>query len=100
MQNADLTEDEASRLWAGFGAYWLSLLFFGTITCLYQWCVEVCVNDANLFKDIAIANAKSKDGVVSSVSHELRYVGYFTRRAQLISSFTFMWKQTNRNVTW
>lgn len=74
VQSADLTEDEASRLWAGFGAYWLSLLFFGTITCLYQWCVEVCVNDANLFKDIAIANAKSKDGVVSSVSHELRYV--------------------------
>ncbi|KAG0339274.1 hypothetical protein BG000_002484 [Podila horticola] len=71
-KSADLTEDEASRLWAGFGAYWLSLLFFGTITCLYQWCVEVCVNDANLFKDIAIANAKSKDGVVSSVSHELR----------------------------
>ncbi|KAF9305828.1 hypothetical protein BGZ74_008700 [Mortierella antarctica] len=71
-KSADLTEDEASRLWAGFGAYWLSLLFFGTITCLYQWCVEVCVNDANLFKDIAIANAKSKDGVVLSVSHELR----------------------------
>ncbi|KAK3822347.1 MAG: hypothetical protein J3R72DRAFT_26757 [Linnemannia gamsii] len=44
----------------------------GAITCLYQWCVEVCVRDANLFKDIAVANAKSKDGVVSSVSHELR----------------------------
>ncbi|KAF9422627.1 hypothetical protein BGZ94_008535 [Podila epigama] len=71
-KSVDLTHDEASRLWAGFGAYWLSLLFFGTITCLYQWCVEVCVNDANLFKDLAIANAKSKDGVVSSVSHELR----------------------------
>ncbi|ORZ12550.1 hypothetical protein BCR41DRAFT_101947 [Lobosporangium transversale] len=42
------------------------------MTCLYQWCVDVCVRDANLFKDIAVANAKSKDGVVSSVSHELR----------------------------
>ncbi|KAG0261561.1 hypothetical protein BGZ95_004205 [Linnemannia exigua] len=70
--NANLSEDEASRLWAGFGAYWISLLFIGAITCLYQWCVEVCVRDANLFKDIAVANAKSKDGVVSSVSHELR----------------------------
>ncbi|KAF9107994.1 hypothetical protein BGX29_003847 [Mortierella sp. GBA35] len=70
--NANLSEDEASRLWAGFGAYWISLLFMGAMTCLYQWCVEVCVRDANLFKDIAVANAKSKDGVVSSVSHELR----------------------------
>ncbi|KAG0280640.1 hypothetical protein BGZ96_001481 [Linnemannia gamsii] len=70
--NANLSEEEASRLWAGFGAYWISLLFFGALTCLYQWCVEVCVRDANLFKDIAVANAKSKDGVVSSVSHELR----------------------------
>ncbi|KAF9151703.1 hypothetical protein BG015_006335 [Linnemannia schmuckeri] len=70
--NANLSEDEASRLWAGFGAYWISLLFMGALTCLYQWCVEVCVRDANLFKDIAVANAKSKDGVVSSVSHELR----------------------------
>ncbi|KAF9346196.1 hypothetical protein BGX34_004118 [Mortierella sp. NVP85] len=67
-----LTEEEASRLWAGFGAYWVFLLFVGAMTCLYQWCVEVCVRDANLFKDIAVANAKSKDGVVSSVSHELR----------------------------
>lgn len=71
-QNANLSEDEASRIWAGFGAYWISLLFMGALTCLYQWCVEVCVRDANLFKDIAVANAKSKDGVVSSVSHELR----------------------------
>ncbi|KAF9546996.1 hypothetical protein EC957_009000 [Mortierella hygrophila] len=70
--NANLSEDEASRIWAGFGAYWISLLFMGALTCLYQWCVEVCVRDANLFKDIAVANAKSKDGVVSSVSHELR----------------------------
>ncbi|KAF8942925.1 hypothetical protein BGZ47_005984 [Haplosporangium gracile] len=70
--NANLSEDEASRLWAGFGAYWIFLLFMGALTCLYQWCVEVCVRDANLFKDIAVANAKSKDGVVSSVSHELR----------------------------
>ncbi|KAG0297090.1 hypothetical protein BGZ97_004352 [Linnemannia gamsii] len=70
--NANLSEEEASRLWAGFGAYWISLLFLSALTCLYQWCVEVCVRDANLFKDIAVANAKSKDGVVSSVSHELR----------------------------
>ncbi|KAF9577537.1 hypothetical protein BGW38_007180, partial [Lunasporangiospora selenospora] len=67
-----MTRDEAARLWAGYGAYWVSLFFFSTLTCLYQWCVEVCVKDANLFKDIAVANAKSKDGVVSSVSHELR----------------------------
>ncbi|KAF9926659.1 hypothetical protein FBU30_003803 [Linnemannia zychae] len=72
IQAGNLSEDEASRLWAGFGAYWISLLFMGALTCLYQWCVEVCVRDANLFKDIAVANAKSKDGVVSSVSHELR----------------------------
>lgn len=71
-KDAVLTEEEASRLWAGFGAYWVFLLFVGAMTCLYQWCVEVCVRDANLFKDIAVANAKSKDGVVSSVSHELR----------------------------
>ncbi|KAG0199194.1 hypothetical protein BGX28_007478 [Mortierella sp. GBA30] len=70
--NVQMTEEEASRLWAGFGAYWISLLFIGAMTCLYQWCVEVCVRDVNLFKDIAVANAKSKDGVVSSVSHELR----------------------------
>ncbi|KAF9323867.1 hypothetical protein BG006_001048 [Podila minutissima] len=67
-----MSEDDASRLWAGFGAYWMALLFFGSLTFLYQWCIEVCVRDVNLFKDIAVANAKSKDGVVSSVSHELR----------------------------
>ncbi|KAG0020711.1 hypothetical protein BGZ81_009221 [Podila clonocystis] len=67
-----MTEDDASRLWAGFGAYWMALLFFGSLAFLYQWCIEVCVRDVNLFKDIAVANAKSKDGVVSSVSHELR----------------------------
>ncbi|KAF9989424.1 hypothetical protein BGZ75_006412 [Mortierella antarctica] len=71
-KNVLMSEEEASRLWAGFGAYWISLLFIGAMTCLYQWCVEVCVRDVNLFKDIAVANAKSKDGVVSSVSHELR----------------------------
>ncbi|KAG0349837.1 hypothetical protein BG005_010635 [Podila minutissima] len=67
-----MSEDDASRLWAGFGAYWMALLFFASLTFLYQWCIEVCVRDVNLFKDIAVANAKSKDGVVSSVSHELR----------------------------
>ncbi|KAF9309942.1 hypothetical protein BG003_009130 [Podila horticola] len=67
-----MTDDDASRLWAGFGAYWMALLFFGSLAFLYQWCIEVCVRDVNLFKDIAVANAKSKDGVVSSVSHELR----------------------------
>ncbi|KAG0090889.1 hypothetical protein BGZ93_009083 [Podila epicladia] len=67
-----MSEDDASRLWAGFGAYWMALLFFGSLAFLYQWCIEVCVRDVNLFKDIAVANAKSKDGVVSSVSHELR----------------------------
>ncbi|KAF9384210.1 hypothetical protein CPC16_008516 [Podila verticillata] len=67
-----MTEDDASRLWAGFGAYWMALLFFGSLAFLYQWCIEVCVKDVNLFKDIAVAHAKSKDGVVSSVSHELR----------------------------
>ncbi|KAF9111017.1 hypothetical protein BGX27_005501 [Mortierella sp. AM989] len=72
IKNSLLSEEEASRLWAGFGAYWVALLFLGAMTCLYQWCVEVCIRDANLFKDIAVANAKSKDGVVSSVSHELR----------------------------
>ncbi|KAF9275423.1 hypothetical protein BGZ68_010814 [Mortierella alpina] len=72
IKNVRMSEEEASRLWAGFGAYWISLLFIGAMTCLYQWCVEVCVRDVNLFKDIAVANAKSKDGVVSSVSHELR----------------------------
>ncbi|KAG0325315.1 hypothetical protein BG004_003249 [Podila humilis] len=66
------TEEEAFRLWAGFGAYWIGMLFFGSLSFMYQWCIEVCVRDANLFKDIAVANAKSKDGVVSSVSHELR----------------------------
>ncbi|KAF9957043.1 hypothetical protein BGZ72_002235 [Mortierella alpina] len=71
-KNVPMSEEEAARLWAGFGAYWISLLFIGAMTCLYQWCVEVCVRDVNLFKDIAVANAKSKDGVVSSVSHELR----------------------------
>ncbi|KAF8924121.1 hypothetical protein BGZ58_002136 [Dissophora ornata] len=70
--NAVLSEEEAAQLWAGFGAYWVSLLFLSAMTCLYQWCVDVCVRDANLFKDLAVANAKSKDGVVSSVSHELR----------------------------
>ncbi|KAG0266861.1 hypothetical protein BG011_000476 [Mortierella polycephala] len=70
--NSTLTAEESSRMWAGFGAYWVSLVFIGSMTSLYQWCVEVCVRDANLFKDIAVANAKSKDGVVSSVSHELR----------------------------
>ncbi|KAF9345728.1 hypothetical protein BGX26_002805 [Mortierella sp. AD094] len=72
IKNSLLSEEEASRLWAGFGAYWVTLLFLGAMTCLYQWSVEICVRDANLFKDIAVANAKSKDGVVSSVSHELR----------------------------
>ncbi|KAF9193845.1 hypothetical protein BGZ51_002168 [Haplosporangium sp. Z 767] len=70
--NSILSVEETSRMWAGFGAYWTSLVFIGSMTSLYQWCVEVCVRDANLFKDIAVANAKSKDGVVSSVSHELR----------------------------
>ncbi|KAG0000268.1 hypothetical protein BGZ65_004519, partial [Modicella reniformis] len=71
-KGAKLNEDEAYRMWAGFGAYWTFLLFLGIMTCLYQWCVEVCVQDVTFFKDIAVANAKSKDGVVSSVSHELR----------------------------
>ncbi|KAG0045040.1 hypothetical protein BGZ83_009714 [Gryganskiella cystojenkinii] len=72
ISNTVLSEEEAAQLWAGFGAYWISLFFMGSMTCLYQWCVEVCVREANLFKDLAVANAKSKDGVVSSVSHELR----------------------------
>ncbi|KAF9210043.1 hypothetical protein BGZ49_007709 [Haplosporangium sp. Z 27] len=72
IKNSTLSEEEASLLWAGFGAYWVALLFIGAMTSLYQWCVEVCIRDANLFKDIAVANAKSKDSVVSSVSHELR----------------------------
>ncbi|KAF9427969.1 hypothetical protein BGZ76_002110 [Entomortierella beljakovae] len=72
ISNTILSEDEATRLWAGFGAYWVTLSFLAAMTCLYQWSVEICIRDANLFKDIAVANAKSKDGVVSSVSHELR----------------------------
>ncbi|KAI7824806.1 hypothetical protein BC939DRAFT_135205 [Gamsiella multidivaricata] len=72
VKSTTLSGEEAARLWAGFGAYWIALVFLSAMTCLYQWCVEVCVRDANLFKDIAVANAKSKDGVVSSVSHELR----------------------------
>ncbi|KAG0004840.1 hypothetical protein BGZ80_005548, partial [Entomortierella chlamydospora] len=72
IKNSLLSEEEASRLWAGFGAYWVTLLFVAAMISLYQWSVEICVRDANLFKDIAVANAKSKDGVVSSVSHELR----------------------------
>ncbi|KAF9978494.1 hypothetical protein BGZ73_002159 [Actinomortierella ambigua] len=71
-QNSRLSMDASSRLWASFGAYWVSLVFISSVTCIYQWSVEVCVKDVNLFKDLAVANAKSKDGVVSSVSHELR----------------------------
>ncbi|KAG0226787.1 hypothetical protein BGW42_003363 [Actinomortierella wolfii] len=72
VQNSVLSPDDLKRLWAGFGAYWVSLIFISSVTCIYQWSVEVCVKDVNLFKDLAVANAKSKDGVVSSVSHELR----------------------------
>ncbi|KAG0268642.1 hypothetical protein DFQ27_006144 [Actinomortierella ambigua] len=71
-QNTHMSVDGSNRLWASFGAYWVSLIFISSVTCIYQWSVEVCVKDVNLFKDLAVANAKSKDGVVSSVSHELR----------------------------
>ncbi|KAG0328257.1 hypothetical protein BGZ99_005775 [Dissophora globulifera] len=48
---------------------------FGTCVVVLAYSIEeyqTCVRDANRYKDIAVANAKSKDGVVSSVSHELR----------------------------